>query len=237
MERIDEFVDNRQKAWCIHCSKAISEHEVSKDHVPTKSLLVKPRPDHLPVVTICRECNNSFSRDEQYAVTFLSCVLAGSTDPDKQSNPSASRALSKSRAMRTAIEKTKRETRTHGGLSQTEWQPDMERIGRVILKNARGHIYFEYGEPRFEPPLSVRAIPLQIMSEQERADFEGLEDVGGLAGWPEVGSRMTTRIVSGVDMEGEWVIVQGGVYRYSVDGHRVKTVIWEYLATEVLWAD
>src|SRR3546814_20277542 len=91
MERIEEFVDDRQKSWCIHCTRWHAGVETTEDHVPMKSLLVKPRPHHLPVVTICRDCNNGFSRDEQYAVTFLSCVLAGSTDPDRQRNSSADR--------------------------------------------------------------------------------------------------------------------------------------------------
>ncbi|SIT12347.1 hypothetical protein SAMN05421774_1061, partial [Gemmobacter megaterium] len=114
----------------------------------------------------------------------------------------------------------------------------MERIDRVVLKNARGHAYFEYGEPRMEAPLRVWARPLESMSESERAEFEGLRAAGGLAAWPEVGSRMTTRIATGLDMDGDWVVVQDGTYRYAVDdaeGLRVRSIVWEYLATEVHW--
>jgi hypothetical protein len=84
MEPIEEFVDERQKAWCIHCARNLATCHATDDHVPTKGFLSKPRPHHLPVVKICRECNNGFSRDEQYVVTFLSCVLSGTTDPAKQ---------------------------------------------------------------------------------------------------------------------------------------------------------
>jgi hypothetical protein len=118
------------------------------------------------------------------------------------------------------------------------WQPDMDRIDRVVLKNARGHVYFEYGEPMMEAPLHVWARPLESMSEYERAEFEGLSDAGGFALWPEVGSRMMTRIATGLDMDGDWIVVQDGTYRYAVEnaeGLRVKSVIWEYLATEVYW--
>ena len=47
-----------------------------------------------------------------------------------------------------------------------------------------------------------------------------------------------TRLVSGQDIVGEWTIVQEGIYRYSVQqdgGLRVRSVLSEYLATEVQW--
>lgn len=86
MQKVKEFSDERQKTWCIHCGRPLAGLDTNEDHVPSKSLLTKPRPYHLPIVTIRRECNTSFSLDEQYTVTLLSSVLAGSTDPDKQSN-------------------------------------------------------------------------------------------------------------------------------------------------------
>ena len=49
---------------------------------------------------------------------------------------------------------------------------------------------------------------------------------------------MMTRVISGADMLGGWVIVQDGVYRYRVEQvglMRVRTVLFEYLATEVCW--
>jgi hypothetical protein len=67
-ERVEEFVDERQKSWCIHCTRWLDDLQATEDHVPTRGFLAKPRPHHLPVVTICRDCNNGFSRDEQYAV-------------------------------------------------------------------------------------------------------------------------------------------------------------------------
>jgi hypothetical protein len=238
MERIEEFVDDRQKSWCIHCTRWLSEIEATEDHVPTKSLLAKPRPHHLPVVTICRECNNGFSRDEQYTVAFLSCVLAGSTDPERQGNASAARALSGSSALRAMIDQSKQKFMTIGGEPRIFWHADMDRVCRVVLKNARGHAYFEYGEPKMEAPLHIWARPLESMSRSELAEFEEQDGAGGFTPWPEVGSRMMTRIATGLDMDGDWVVVQDGHYRYAVDdveGLRVRSVLWEYLATEVLW--
>jgi hypothetical protein len=238
MENIEEFVDQRQKSWCIHCTKPLSGLDCSEDHVPTKSLLRKPRPHQLPVVTICHECNNGFSRDEQYAVTFLSCVLAGTTNPELQPNDSAARALAESPALRARIEGSRTEVVTHGGATQVVWRPELARIERVVLKNARGHAYFEYGEPMLDAPEHVWTWPLQCLTPAERREFEGLNEHGTLAGWPEVGSRMMTRVITGQDMEEGWVVVQDGVYRYAVDQVgllRVRSVLFDYLATEVLW--
>jgi hypothetical protein len=238
MWKIEEFVDDRQRSWCIHCARPLAGLETNEDHVPSKSLLVKPRPHHLPIVTICKECNTGFSLDEQYAVTFLSCVLAGSTDPEKQPNTSAARALTDSAALRARIQRSRTEYLTLGGETRILWKPDMDRIERVVLKNARGHAYFEFGEQMLDAPAHLGAFPLENMMATERQDFEGLSDEGSLAPWPEVGSRMMTRLATGEDMAGQWVVVQEGVYRYSVQqdgGLRVRSVLFEYLATEVQW--
>ena len=57
--------------------------------------------------------------------------------------------------------------------------------------------------------------------------------------WPEVGSRLMSRLIGGEDMRPDGrVIVQPNVYRFAVvdDGQFVvRTVIREYLATEVIW--
>ena len=164
--------------------------------------------------------------------------VAGSTDPEKQPNASAARALTDSTAPRARIERSRTEYVTLAGERRILWKPDLRRIGRVVLKNSRGHAYFEYGEPLLDAPVHVRVVPLETMTATERENFEGLSDKGGLALWPEVGSRMMTRVLTGEDMAGEWVVVQEGAYRYSVQqegGIRVLSVLSEYLATEVQW--
>lgn len=241
MKEVDDFSDDRQKAWCIHCSGSLAGLETDEDHVPTKSLLAKPRPHHLPVVIICRECNNGFSLDEQYAVAFLSSVLSGSSDPEAQKNASARRALAASPALRAMIDQSRTEYRTHSGEMKLVWQPDIARIERVILKNARGHAYFEFGEPMLGRPIHVWGRPLESFTADERGDFEGLHNGEDLSVWPEVGSRMMDRMATGADIINGWVVVQDGTYRYSVqqaDGGLLVRSIWsEYLATEVQWLD
>jgi len=108
----------------------------------------------------------------------------------------------------------------------------------VIVKNARGHAFYEYGEPMLREPVQVLAAPLESLTAAQRDAFENIQDDGMLAGWPEVGSRMMTRVMTGQDLRDGWMIVQDGVYRYGAaksGGILVRSVLFEYLATEVRW--
>ena len=237
MEKIEEFVDDRLGGSCIHCGAWDTS---SKDHVPSKCLLRKPHPENLPVVGICRDCNNSFAADEEYFFLFLSCVLVGSTDPDRQDDPKAGRALRRHDKLRRRIERSKTMGKTVNGEEQCIWTPETERINRVVVKNARGHAFFEYGEPIWGDPEHVWAVPLESFNVLHREAFENIHEDVTIAGWPEVGSRMMTRVVSGQDLVDGWVIVQDGVYRYSLEQRGtilVRSVLYNYLATEVWWND
>ena len=236
MEQIREYVDERLKGACIHCGGWLSKTEKTRDHVPSKALLRKPYPGNLPVVEVCRECNSGFAKDEEYAAAFLGAVLMGSTEPSRQRGPVGGRILERNKRLRSSIERAKREFRTIGGETRTVWMPNARRFEQVIVKNARGHVYFEFGEPVFEEPTNVAVGPLIGLTEAEREKFE-MADAG--PGWPEVGSRMLTRVVEGQDLVNGWVVVQEGVYRYAVTqtgSFVVKMVMAEYLAAEVIWS-
>ena len=113
----------------------------------------------------------------------------------------------------------------------------MERVERVVLKNARGHLLFEIGVSDPSDSKSVVIIPIQLMSDFQRAYFESAPK-GVL--WAEVASRMMSRQAIGDSQPGGWVEVQPSIYRYSVhqlpDRVLVRTVLREYLAAEVSWA-
>jgi hypothetical protein len=106
------------------------------------------------------------------------------------------------------------------------------------VKNARGHAYHEIGEPLLELPDHVAFVPLVQLSPEQRDAFETVGTGAELAVWPEVGSRMTVHLLDEEAMVGGWITVEPGRYRYSIDWSdavTVKTVIWEYLATETRW--
>ena len=235
LNQINEFVDERQKSWCIHCGGLIAERTCNVDHVPSKGLLRQPYPPNLPDGVVCKACNGGFSIDEEYVIAFLGCVLAGSTDPERQTNPRVEGILRHSPKLRQRIEQAKTEYSTLGGETRHVWKPEAERVNRIILKNARGHAFFECGEPMLEEPACLWSAPLESLNMSQREQFENV-DMGAF--WPEVGSRMLRRVVTGEDLSGGWVIVQEGVYRYSVMQRGrllVRSVLSEYLATEVHW--
>ena len=236
MEQIREYTDERLKGSCIHCGGTADR---SRDHVPSKALLYKPYPTNLPTVATCRGCNSGFASDEEYTAAFMSVVLSGSTEPDRQQGTKGREILHRSRGLRQMIESSKREFRSICGEIRTLWTPEVERFENVMVKNARGHVYFEFGEPKYDGPTYTMVWPLDGFTVEERVGFETVEM--GL-GSPEVGSRMLTRMVGGHDLVNGWITVQEGEYRYAVtqsptDALIVKIVVAEYLATEVAWTD
>ena len=233
MRQLDDYSDERLKGSCAYCGAAAD----SRDHVPSKALLRRPYPTNLPVISACRTCNNRLSADEEYFRLFLSCVLAGTTDPDLHTDSDVARGLRRHTALRERIEHSRAQPSQLGETSPQIWTPETIRINRVVLKNAAGHAYYEFGLPQVGSAQFVGAAPLRSMpGALARVFRRGDPEV---AGWPEVGSRMMTRLVTGADLVEGWVVVQEGVYRYWVDhwngGTRVRSVLHEYLATAAYW--
>ena len=75
---------------------------------------------------------------------------------------------------------------------------------------------------------------MELLTADERDSFE--RSLLG-AGWPEVGSRLMQRVAGMSLIPRGWVEMQAGVYRYAVGEapNTVRTVLREYLATEVVW--
>ena len=231
VRQFEDFSDERLKGVCAYCGTAAD----SRDHVPSKALLRKPYPPNLPVIWACYNCNNELSADEEYLRLFLHCVLAGATDPKLHADEDVARGLRRHAALRDRIERSRSEQLTLLDGPLQNWSPEMGRINRVVLKNAAGHAYYEFGEPEEGEVRFVGAAPLQAMPEGLREVFAASGP--DVAGWPEVGCRMMTRLVTGTDVVDGWIVVQEGVYRYRVDrwegGTRVRSVLHEYLGTAV----
>ena len=245
MDYIEDCSDERLKGSCPQCGARLDEENRSVDHVPSKCLLSRSEgplndeyPARLPVVPTCHRCNAGFSRDEEYMHLFLHCVLVGSTDPKRHADSRVRRALSRHVGVRESIERSKR-VRYDGVDAEVVWTPVQEHVDRVVLKNARGHVFYEFGQPMLEEPDGVWTRPLMAMTEEEREAF-GDAGAAGISGWPELGCRMMTRVLTRQDVRDGWVVVQDGVYRYRVEqaaaGVLVRSVLREYLATAVYWS-
>ena len=55
----------------MHCGTDLNSTETTQEHVPSKCLLRKPCPVKSITIEACRECNKSFSLDEEYLKVLL----------------------------------------------------------------------------------------------------------------------------------------------------------------------
>ena len=238
MRQLTDFSDDRNRGICVHCGEGLVSEKQTRDHVPSKVLLTSPYPENLPVVHACRRCNSGFGKDEEYLAALLASVICGSTNPQPDRFPDAVRVLQHSTQLRGRIDRARQVQGTLWGDPEITWYPELERVGRIIVKNARGHVFFELGQPIIDPPSYVNILPFQLMSCEQRNQFEIPSDISGwdISGWPEVGSRLMQRVVAGECGPGGWIEVQDGVYRYAVsESLSVRMVLFEYLAAEVVW--
>ena len=120
---------------------------------------------------------------------------------------------------------------------RTVFTPDQERISVVAIKLAQGHSLYELHESCARQPDNFSCVPLELMSDQERFNFE---NPIGSAVWPEVGSRAMQRLVEvdqGASPSG-WLDVQPGRYRFHAsigNGVEIRIVIHEYIGCFVQW--
>lgn len=241
MDQLKDFADHRLIHGCIYCGGP----EETRDHVPSRVFLDPPLPENLPVVWACRSCNNSFSRDEEYLACLIESVLAGSTDPARIRRSGVANILRRTPALRARLEAVKT---TEAGQLKFGIEPD--RVRSVVVKLARGHAAYELSQPCRQAPTSVQWRPLNLMADDERDAYEASHVVRTFG---EIGSRGSQRLlVTEVALESangekrkmgllinDWLDVQDGRYRYLVIDEsgeiRIKIVIGEYLACEVLW--
>lgn len=241
MDQLTDYADDRLVRGCIYCDGA----NETRDHVPSKCLLEPPYPPNLPVVGCCDDCNQDFSRDEQYFVCLIESVLCGSTDPEKMNRPSVARIMQSLPLLRQRIENSKIEVD-----GKIAFVPENERIQNVMLKLARGHAAFELSQPCREKPDHFWCGPLLLLSPEDRERFDSVhfQQVFG-----EVGSRNMQRLLvtqmTMLNEKGEeqnigmvindWIDVQDDRYRYIAIHDMgviiIRIVIAEYFACEVAW--
>lgn len=232
MRRVRFLGDVREVGNCIHCGGPAG----TLDHVPSKIFLDEPLPANIDGCAACLACNNALGLDEEYVACILECAATGEIDPALVERSKVASVLRNSPLI---VERLKRaRTLNDGALS---WSVESDRIRRVLLKLARGHATFELNCPCPEEPSEYWVAPLCTLTDERRAYFEGELD-SSFSTWPEVGSRMLTRLVEGEPgvFERGWVLVQQNRYRYRLnwdDGVRVFIELRGYLACEVGWTE
>ncbi len=241
MEQLNDYADDRLIVDCIYCGGPND----TREHVPSKVFLDLPYPENLPVIGACKDCNNGFSADEEYLACLIESVVAGSADPDVIRRPGVANILRRAPALRSRIDAAR-----NNFDGRTRFLPEEDRVKSVVLKLARGHAAFELSQPCKHEPKSAWWMPLAMLDENQRDAFEACNDAGG---YGEIGSRgmqrfviaqLTFRSASGdvkaLDVSNYgWVEVQPDRYRYCAtdygDEIRIRLVIGEYLACEVIW--
>ena len=187
------------------------------------------------MVEACVECNNNLSLDEQYVACLIESVICGSTNPDDLSRENIKRTLTDTPALASRLTHCKRLNEA----GDLVWDVDVDRVKRVVLKLARGHIAYELSLTRIEEPDIVTFTPLMLMSDEQRSQFESPGN-NSLGLWPEIGSRAFIRAAKNLPSAEStvWTVVQRARYRYLVaqtDNDSVRFVLSEYLACHVAW--
>ncbi len=244
MDQIKDFADSRLIFGCVHCGEPLGE---TRDHVPPKCFLDKPYPENLSISRCCPECNNQLSRDEEYVVCLIECILAGSVEPNKLMRKSVAATLQRAKGLRLRLQNALRIS-NEGPVFEVE----TERLKRVLLKLAKGHAAYELSQPCHEDPAHFWFGPLSSLSHEvlDRFNEPHIQKMFG-----EVGSRNLQRMIvceaklaatENVQpkiarmLVNDWIEVQSGNYRFlAIDEGRevvIRLVIREYLACEVGWS-
>ncbi len=213
---------------CIYCG---GPHE-TKEHIPPKVFLDRPHPEYLPVVPACHNCNNQKSSDEEYLACIIECIVCGTTDISGLVREKTQKTLTHSPKLQSKIEECKQIT--PDGII---WDVDQERARNLAVKLAQGHIAYEEFVIS-EEPSSILVAPICALPLRTADLFSYDSGCGGIASWPEIGSRGFLRLFAadGGGFVGSWIEIQEGRYRYKVmDSSSVAIVIREYLGIYVSW--
>ena len=228
------FIDERLRNVCANCH----EYDPStQDHNPSKVFLDKPYPDDLPTVPMCRECNESFSSDEQYVACLIECAVTGFESIHAIQRPNIRRIMESDRVLMARLQAARSLTSKEAPI----FEVDMKRMIGVVTKLARGHINFELSNVMDRPADIVTVTTITQLSDQQRALFVANPEPTVL---PEIGSRQFLSLLfvegAGIYSEGwsDWKIIQPNRYQYVVEqefGDSVRILLSNYLCCEVIW--
>lgn len=221
--------EKKKKNGCIYCGNPAE----TREHIPSKTLLVEPYPENLPTIPACFICNNGFSADELYVSCFLDtlkCSIFSNYDLTTETVTRLEKTPTLSKRLQEDIQ-------TING--EVSFSYDKEKLLRILVKLAQGHVGFEFDHLSFDnDSLKVWYDFVFNLSESDILEFNKIPEDDKA---PEVGSRgmVTPFIVQNIET-GEasvfmfWHDVQDEQYRYQIyynenNELEVKIVILEML--------
>lgn len=127
---------------CIFCQDKDVNFPKDGDHVPPRFIFGKNPPPNLRKVPSCRDCNNSFSKDEEYFRLIITGFLSHTTQANDIFDSKISRSFDRSPIIENAFWKLLK-------IDPEKNKPyvdfDIERIQRVASKICVGLSYLELG--------------------------------------------------------------------------------------------
>jgi hypothetical protein len=125
------------RGLCIYCQQRPAD---SDEHVPSKGLFRKPYPPNLWTVPACRECNNSFAKDEEYFRLLLVGLFCFSDEAEELFGGPISRSLDRRRHLEELMFNA---LGVDGEKPFVTW--DQDRVCRVVKKIVDGLYFREFG--------------------------------------------------------------------------------------------
>ena len=210
-----EYISSVESKLCCYCGLEIG---TTRDHVPSKILLDKPYPENLMTVPCCKDCNNSFSADEEYVAALIEKSWNGCLDDDFIEREAVRRSLRHSESIRARLSNLFQ--KSNNGMLYLNFEEG--RLENVIRKTALGLGRYECGKV-----FSVRKILSLLRDNLEEREL-ALFEFGMVRHerYPEVGSRLLAQVVeSGNVLNAEWKIVQPNRFRYMIRQRRTSVEI------------
>jgi hypothetical protein len=182
-------------------------------------------------VGVCLACNRDASLDEEYVACLLEVAKHGTVESESLDRRKVMRILNGKPSITARLSSA---LESGGQFSIND--EDRIRISAVLEKIARSLWAYETAETAARSIASVYFAAIPGLAPDK---FEAFIKLEGIEIFPEVGSRMMSRVL--ISSEGPippaWIEVQPGRFIYGVEllsgGGRVKMVLSDYLAVEV----
>lgn len=226
------YQDNRIAQYCIYCGETKNN---SKDHVPSKCLIDKPYPENLPTVACCPECNNSFSKIEEYT----SCLLEMIKKLKLQNYDYKIRdKIQTSLEFNTKLQYQIKEEIKNSTFNKT-------RIFNFLSKQAKGHIFYHFSIFKWNETPKIEIYTVLDLTDSEIKTFLNTPEREKIG---ELGSRDCYDVLMVEDHDGNmiksfylWNTVQEEQYEYLTYLERnqivVKIIIGGFFLCKITYVD
>lgn len=221
MIRRKEFIQSSLKELCYYCGN----YADTRDHIPPKVLLDSPYPNDLESIPCCWQCNNRFSKDEEYAAVLIECIKQQSTNIKDLNRPKVQEIINHSPYLLNSVCKSiEYDLFGHMYISTND-----SRFRNVLLKLIKAHLRNENGLFLSDELIKIEITTLDKMNSEQLNRFLMPQKIHIL---PDVGSKaLYSMLVSNNIAYNNWHIYQDNTYMYyvSTDSKMVKIIIQNFL--------